>query len=125
MSVDAAKLQGRYCNSLTQYSRFITREVFIGDVPMGGNNPIRIQSMTTTDTMDTMGTVEQSIRMIEAGCEYIRITAPSIKEAQNLAAIKKELPKKIPHIFISAVAQQGLVELKDLLWEVLNKKQDA
>ena len=92
MDAEALKLlPGRYCNSLTDYSRFITREVTIGDVPMGGNNPIRIQSMTTTDTMDTMGTVEQSIRMIEAGCEYIRITAPSIKEAQNLANIKKEL----------------------------------
>lgn len=92
--MDAAALKllpGRYCNSLTDYSRFVTREVNIGDVPMGGNNPIRIQSMTTTDTMDTIGTVEQSIRMIEAGCEYIRITAPSIKEAQNLANIKKEL----------------------------------
>ncbi len=84
-------LQGRYCNSLTQYLRFVTREVHIGDVPLGGNNPIRIQSMTTTDTMNTMGTVEQSIRMIEAGCEYVRITAPSIKEAQNLAEIKKQL----------------------------------
>jgi len=84
-------LPGRYCNSLTEYSRFVTREVPIGDVPMGGNNPIRIQSMTTTDTMDTIGTVEQSIRMIEAGCEYVRITAPSIKEAQNLAEIKKQL----------------------------------
>ena len=59
--------------------------------PMGGNNPIRIQSMTTTDTMDTIGTVEQSIRMVDAGCEYVRITAPSIKEAQNLAEIKKQL----------------------------------
>jgi (E)-4-hydroxy-3-methylbut-2-enyl-diphosphate synthase len=84
-------LPGRYCNSLTEYSRFVTREVFIGDVPMGGNNPIRIQSMTTTDTMNTTATVEQSIRMIEAGCEYVRITAPSIKEAQNLAEIKKQL----------------------------------
>jgi (E)-4-hydroxy-3-methylbut-2-enyl-diphosphate synthase len=84
-------LPGRYCNSLTEYSRFVTREVAIGDVPLGGNNPIRIQSMTTTDTMDTIGTVEQSIRMIEAGCEYVRITAPSIKEAQNLAEIKKQL----------------------------------
>jgi len=84
-------LPGRYCNSLTEYSRFVSREVFIGDVPMGGNNPIRIQSMTTTDTMDTKATVEQSIRMIEAGCEYVRITAPSIKEAQNLAEIKKQL----------------------------------
>ena len=87
-------LPGRYCNSLTEYSRFVTREVFIGDVPMGGNNPIRIQSMTTTDTMDTVGTVEQSIRMIEAGCEYVRITAPSIKEAQNLAEIKKQLRQR-------------------------------
>ena len=95
MNTDAAKLlPGRYCNSLTEYSRFVTREVFIGDVPMGGNNPIRIQSMTTTDTMDTIGTVEQSIRMIEAGCEYVRITAPSIKEAQNLAEIKKQLRQR-------------------------------
>ncbi|RKR85045.1 4-hydroxy-3-methylbut-2-en-1-yl diphosphate synthase [Mucilaginibacter gracilis] len=92
MDASAIKaLQGRYCNSLTNYSRFVTREVFIGDVPMGGNNPIRIQSMTTTNTMDTMGTVEQTIRMVNAGCEYVRITAPSIKEAQNLADIKKEL----------------------------------
>ncbi|MDO3641900.1 (E)-4-hydroxy-3-methylbut-2-enyl-diphosphate synthase [Mucilaginibacter sp. L3T2-6] len=92
MDMDAVKLlQGRYCNSLTEYSRFVTREVNIGDVPMGGNNPIRIQSMTTTDTMDTLGTVEQTIRMVNAGCEYVRITAPSIKEAQNLAEIKKQL----------------------------------
>lgn len=87
-------LQGRYCNSLTEYSRFVTREVAIGNVPMGGRNPIRIQSMTTTDTMDTIGTVEQSIRMINAGCEYVRITAPSIKEAQNLAEIKKQLRQR-------------------------------
>jgi (E)-4-hydroxy-3-methylbut-2-enyl-diphosphate synthase len=58
---------------------------------MGGNNPIRIQSMTTVDTMDTIGSVEQVIRMVEAGCEYVRITAPSVKEAQNLEVIKKEL----------------------------------
>jgi len=95
MNADAAKvLPGRYCNSLTEYSRFVTREVAIGDVPLGGNNPIRIQSMTTTDTMDTIGTVEQSIRMINAGCEYVRITAPSIKEAQNLAEIKKQLRQR-------------------------------
>jgi len=95
MNADAAKvLPGRYCNSLTEYSRFITREVTIGNVPLGGNNPIRIQSMTTTDTMNTIGTVEQSIRMINAGCEYVRITAPSIKEAQNLAEIKKQLRQR-------------------------------
>ncbi len=80
-----------YCNSLTQYSRYKSRVVTIGDVPLGGDNPIRIQSMTTTDTMNTIATVEQSIRMIDAGCEYVRITAPSIKEAQNLELIKKEL----------------------------------
>lgn len=83
-----------YCNSLTEYSRFITREVKIGDIGLGGNNPIRVQSMTTTDTMDTVGTVAQSIRMIEAGCELVRITAPSIKEAQNLLEIKKALREK-------------------------------
>jgi len=81
----------KYCNSLTQYSRYKTREVYIGDVPLGGDNPIRIQSMTITDTMDTKATVEQSIRMVDAGCEYVRITAPSINEAKNLANIKKEL----------------------------------
>jgi len=85
------ELTGGYCNSLNQYSRFLTREVHIGDIPMGGVNPIRIQSMTTTDTMDTAGTVEQTIRMVESGCEYVRITAPSMKEAENLAEIKKQL----------------------------------
>lgn len=87
-------LPGVYCNSLTNYSRLLTREVNIGGVPMGGNNPIRIQSMTTVDTMDTLGSVEQTIRMVEAGCEYVRLTAPSIKEAQNLAEIKKELRRR-------------------------------
>jgi (E)-4-hydroxy-3-methylbut-2-enyl-diphosphate synthase len=81
----------QYCNSLTEYSRRKTIEVKIGDVPMGGNNPIRLQSMTTIDTMDTMGSVEQVLRMVASGCEYVRITAPSLKEAQNLEAIKKEL----------------------------------
>jgi (E)-4-hydroxy-3-methylbut-2-enyl-diphosphate synthase len=80
-----------YCNSLTEYKRYKTREVFIGDIPLGADNPIRIQSMTTTNTMDTKATVEQTIRMVDAGCEYVRITAPSIKEAENLANIKKEL----------------------------------
>ncbi|HEY0898940.1 MAG TPA: (E)-4-hydroxy-3-methylbut-2-enyl-diphosphate synthase [Sphingobacteriaceae bacterium] len=87
-------LPGIYCNSQSTYSRFLTREVKIGEIAMGGTNPIRIQSMTTTDTMDTIGTVEQSIRMVEAGCEYVRITAPSIKEAKNLGVIKKELVRR-------------------------------
>lgn len=80
-----------YCSSLTQYSRYKSREVQVGTIGIGGSNPIRIQSMTTTDTMNTLGTIEQSIRMIESGCELVRITAPSIKEAQNLEEIKKGL----------------------------------
>ena len=80
-----------YCNSLTKYIRSRTREVMVGNVGVGGDNPIRIQSMTTTDTMDTQATVEQSIRMIEAGCEIVRITAPSKKDAENLQNIKDEL----------------------------------
>ncbi|MEI6815027.1 MAG: (E)-4-hydroxy-3-methylbut-2-enyl-diphosphate synthase [Bacteroidota bacterium] len=86
--------QFKYCNSLTHYSRFKTREVKIGDIALGANNPIRIQSMTTTDTMNTIATVEQSIRIIDAGGEYVRITAPSINEAQNLKNIKDELRKR-------------------------------
>ena len=83
-----------YCLSLTEYQRRATRVVNIGGVPMGGDNPIRVQSMTTVDTMDTLGSVEQTLRMVAAGCEYVRITAPSIKEAQNLLEIKKELRKR-------------------------------
>lgn len=84
----------KYCNSLTKYSRFKTRVVMVGNVGIGGSNPIRVQSMTTTDTMDTKGTVEQSIRMIEAGSELVRITAPAVKEAKNLENIKNELRKR-------------------------------
>ncbi len=83
-----------YCDSLTEYKRRKTVTVNIGDVPLGSDYPIRVQSMTTVDTMDTMGSVEQSIRMIDAGCEYVRITAPSIKEAENLRNIRAELHKR-------------------------------
>lgn len=81
----------KYCNSLTAYSRYPTREVNIGGIPLGNFHPIRIQSMTTTDTMNTIATVGQTIRMVNAGCDYVRITAPSIDEAKNLLEIKKEL----------------------------------
>lgn len=94
MNPDLIASTKKYCDSLTQYARRKTIEVNIGGVPLGGDNPIRVQSMTTIDTMDTMGSVEQTIRMVEAGCEYVRITAPSLKEAQNLAEIKKELRKR-------------------------------
>jgi len=84
----------KYCNSLTQYSRFKTREVKVGNLVFGGNNPIYVQSMTTSDTMDTEATVSESIRMIESGCKLVRITAPSKKEAHNLKNIKEELLKR-------------------------------
>lgn len=80
-----------YCTSLTQYKRKLTHEVKVGNKLIGGNQPILLQSMTTTDTMDTKATVEQSIRMIKAGCELVRITAPSKKEAENLKDIKASL----------------------------------
>lgn len=81
----------QYSPSLTAYRRLPTREVKIGDLLLGNNNPIRIQTMTTTDTMDTDGTVAQCIRCIEAGAELVRITAPSKKEAENLLEIKNRL----------------------------------
>ena len=80
-----------YTPSLTTYNRLKTREVRIGDLLLGYPHPIRVQTMTTTDTMDTKATVEQSIRCIEAGAELVRITAPSKKEAENLLVIKNEL----------------------------------
>ena len=86
-----------YCHSLTQYNRLKTKEVRIGDLLLGNFHPIRLQTMTTTDTMDTLATVEQSIRCIEAGAELVRITAPSKKEAENLLNIKNELRKRGYH----------------------------
>lgn len=83
-----------YSQSLTTYQRLKTLEVKIGDLLLGNFNPIRIQTMTTTDTMDTLATVAQSIRCIEAGAEMVRITAPSKKEAENLLNIKNELRKR-------------------------------
>jgi (E)-4-hydroxy-3-methylbut-2-enyl-diphosphate synthase len=84
----------QYCESLTEYKRLKTREVKIGDLVMGNDHPIRVQTMTTTDTLDTIATVEQSIRCIEAGSELVRITAPSKREAENLLHIRNELRKR-------------------------------
>lgn len=83
-----------YCNSILKRKRFQTREVTIGTLKLGGDNPIRVQSMTTTDTMDTQGSVDQSERLIKAGCELVRLTAPSKNDAENLANIKQELRDK-------------------------------
>jgi (E)-4-hydroxy-3-methylbut-2-enyl-diphosphate synthase len=82
-----------YCLDILNRQRLSTIEVSVGSVNIGGLSPIRIQSMTTTDTMDTDRSVEQSVRMIAAGCEIVRLTAPSKKEAENLGLIKKELRK--------------------------------
>jgi (E)-4-hydroxy-3-methylbut-2-enyl-diphosphate synthase len=76
------------------YKRLATKEVKVGDLLLGNYHPIRIQTMTTTDTMNTIATVEQSIRCIEAGAELVRITAPSKKEAENLLNIKNELHRR-------------------------------
>jgi (E)-4-hydroxy-3-methylbut-2-enyl-diphosphate synthase len=93
MTITGAISPWTYCPSLTRYERWRTRNVRVGEIGIGGSDPIRVQSMTTTDTMDTAATVAQSIRMIEAGCEFVRVTAPSRKEAENLAVIKAELRK--------------------------------
>ncbi len=80
-----------YCHDTFAYRRRKTRVVHVGDVAIGGDNPIRIQSMTISDTMDTAATVAETIQLVEAGCEIVRITAPSLNEAENLRHIKAEL----------------------------------
>jgi (E)-4-hydroxy-3-methylbut-2-enyl-diphosphate synthase len=87
----SAEKNPNYCIDLLNRKRFPTQEVSIGNVKLGGENPIRLQSMTTTDTMDTEKSVAQSIRMIEAGCEIVRLTAPSKKEAENMGNIRQKL----------------------------------
>ena len=82
-----------FCEDLFGYKRIKTLSVTIGELTMGGDAPIRVQSMTTADTMNTEATVAESIRMIEAGCELVRITAPSKNEAENLRNIREELHK--------------------------------
>ncbi|MDG1775773.1 MAG: (E)-4-hydroxy-3-methylbut-2-enyl-diphosphate synthase [Crocinitomicaceae bacterium] len=83
-----------YCNDPFNRSRNVTNEIQVGNISIGGQSPIRIQSMTTADTMDTQMSVDESIRMIQEGCELVRLTAPSKKEAENLAEIKKRLLKE-------------------------------
>lgn len=84
-------MTNKYCNSLSYYSRLITREVKIGDIALGGLNPIRIQSMTNTNNADINSSVEQIIKMNIAGSEYVRITIPSKKDLDYLKEIKKQL----------------------------------
>jgi (E)-4-hydroxy-3-methylbut-2-enyl-diphosphate synthase len=84
----------KYTSFLHEYQRRESIEIKVGNLSIGGKQPIRIQSMTTVDTMDTLGSVEEIIRMVDSGCEIVRLTAPSIKEADNLLNIKKELIKR-------------------------------
>ncbi|MFI5215990.1 MAG: (E)-4-hydroxy-3-methylbut-2-enyl-diphosphate synthase [Candidatus Limnocylindria bacterium] len=83
-----------YCADPFWPRRRRTFEVRAGDVGIGGGNPVRVQSMTTTDTLDTQGTASQIERMLKAGCEIARVTAPSLKEAENLAEIRRELRRR-------------------------------
>lgn len=87
-----------YCHNPFAYRRRQTRVVHIGDVPLGGNYPLRIQSMTISDTMDTAATVAETMQLVEAGCEIVRITAPSLNEAENLRHIKAELHRRGVHV---------------------------
>ncbi|MEY2502847.1 MAG: (E)-4-hydroxy-3-methylbut-2-enyl-diphosphate synthase [Verrucomicrobiota bacterium] len=83
-----------YCDSPYRYRRRATREVMIGRVGVGGANPIRVQSMITCDTMDTEASIAQTIELAEAGCEIVRITAPTVKDAANLRQIVRGLRER-------------------------------
>jgi len=83
-----------YCKDIFSYHRRKTRTVMVGDIGIGGDNPIRVQSMTIADTMDTQATVAEVAELAEAGCEIVRITAPSINEAENLKNIKQALLRR-------------------------------
>src|SRR3954470_16712497 len=91
-----------YCASRFQYQRRLTREVQIGNVAVGGTQPIRVQSMTTTRTQDIEGTLAQSIRLVEAGCEIVRITAPTANDAKAIGEIRRRLRAK--GIYVPLVA---------------------
>ena len=80
-----------YCPSPYHYRRRPTREVTVGKVGIGGIHPIRVQSMITCDTMDTAASVKQTLDLVKVGCEIVRITAPTVKDAANLEKIKREL----------------------------------
>ena len=83
-----------YCSNPLEYHRRITREVKVGNVGIGGANPIRVQSMITCDTMDTDASIQQTIELADAGCEIVRITAPTVKDARNLEHIVKGLRER-------------------------------
>src|SRR4051812_6552348 len=88
----------KYCASPFRYQRRKTREVKIGNIGVGGQNPIRVQSMTTSDTLNTAATVEEVLGLVKVGCEIVRITAPTVKDAENLKNIRDELRKRGCHV---------------------------
>lgn len=81
----------KYCESIYNTKRLKTREVMVGNIGVGGQNPVRIQSMTTSNTRDVDATIEQAIRLADAGCEIVRITVQGVKEADACEAIKNGL----------------------------------
>src|SRR5690606_27046061 len=95
MTVDALPLASLtplpYCGSAFAYRRRHTHTVRIGDVGVGGSNPIRVQSMTTTRTQDVAATVAQAERLVQAGCEIVRVTAPTVQDAKAIGTIRKQL----------------------------------
>jgi (E)-4-hydroxy-3-methylbut-2-enyl-diphosphate synthase len=91
-----------YCESPYQYQRRVSREVMVGRVGIGGANPIRVQSMITCDTMDTEASIAQTIELAEAGCEIVRITAPTVKDAANLEHIVRGLRERACEVPIVA-----------------------
>ena len=114
-----------YCDSLTEYRRRQTCTVTIGDLTMGSAAPIRVQSMTTTNTMDTQATIEQSIRMIEAGCELVRITAPSMREAKNLEHIRSGLRERGYTTHAAEIAARVVEKVRINPGNYVDKKQFA
>lgn len=84
----------KYCNNINQYGRFVSREVLIGNIPLGGENPIRIQSMTNTNTLDTEASIQQCIKIFDAGADYVRLTTQTTRHANNLSEIKSGLIEK-------------------------------
>ena len=100
-----------YCASPFTYQRRATREVRIGSVGVGGSNPVRLQSMITCDTMDTAASIQQTLDLVAVGCEIVRITAPTVKDAANLQHIVAGLRARgcevpvvadIPHAHLAA-----------------------
>src|SRR5947209_5406963 len=84
----------QYCANPFSYQRRVTREVRVGNVGIGGDNPIRVQSMITCDTMDTEASIAQTMELAAAGCEIVRITAPTVKDARNLEQIARGLRER-------------------------------